>query len=78
MLSVFDSPALFSDWQWLTRQQVLFITVKQHENNIHSVGLPLQSSSSTFLHKELLFGAGNERLTALFLINILEQTQEVM
>lgn len=33
------------------------------------VGLPLQNSSIAFLHKELLFGAGNDRLTHSFIPN---------
>lgn len=61
--NIFDSPALFPGWQWLTRQQVLLITEKQHGNNRNSSGVTFAKEGHYIMHKELLFEAGNDRLT---------------
>ena len=47
----------------------LLITEKQHGNNRNSSGVTFAKEGHYIVHKELLFEAGNDRLTHCFIPN---------
>lgn len=77
--NMFDCPVCFPDWQWLARQQVLFIMGRQNEKKYEQQWGYFCKTALHFCTKNFcLEQVMTSLVTALFLINIWERTQEVM